>query len=255
MFGESRLGRKLRRGAQVGAAFVLANASVENHTPPVKPAAEPVIDVRSSDRDTASEAPIQEEIPQRTLSSEDEARRREHERARDKAMEELGKVLPEGFSVQVTVGVQREGEEMRGIYDEFITIRGPHGKEYGQVYVDEVDSTLIYSLSEDEQRFLNNHNQYAQQYELSTPADVSLMIDDVNSIAALEKAQDAFDAEWPTDSHIVTHEDGTMTANEEYYAAREAFAESQRSAYAELAILQEEEDDESEEDEDNEDGE
>lgn len=258
-----RFRRRVERAARVVGAAGLLFAQPGDTTPRVDraPAAtapaleESEHDSTTFDSGANSDATSHDVVT--PLSAEDETRRREHEKFRDEMMDKLSEALPPGFSVQVTTGIKREGDAaFQGMYDEFITIRGPQGDEYGQVYPDEGDGGhLLWTMGEDSERFLSAHGIHPEPYELSTPQDVSLMLDDVNTIGKLEQAEAAFDAEWPAGTQLVTHDDGTITGNQEYYDAREAFRASQSGTYAELAILQdddEEEDDEEDEDNDEE---
>lgn len=248
---ERGFGRIGRKGRTLGAAAALLFAQPGETGTRVDHSATPVaapIEHTSHRPNTGSvDSGSTHTEPSAPLSAEDEARRREHEKFRDQMWEKLRDVLPEGFSSYVVTGV-----EGKGIYDEFITIQGPDGKEYGQVYPDEGDGGhLIWNIGENEERFLKDHGIFPPPYELTAPEDISLIIGDVDSITKLQKAEDGFRDEWPSAMAVITQPDGTMVANPEYYAAQDAFVASQQGKYAELAILQE--DDQEEEDEDNDD--
>lgn len=231
--------RRQQKRALVGAAIIVSAAVHEgmNNKPEDQVQQEQTQEVAdpTTERSERARKPIIIEKGEE-LSDEDEERRSEHEDFRDRAMGDLAQALPEGFTASVIV--QEKG---KGVYDEYIQISGPRGEDYGNVYPDEGDGGhLIWFPSEKDTSLLAKYGIDHQPFELSTPSDITMVVDDVRATEEARAAEQALKDRW-YGNELLTDENGTITMNPEYASAQQATSDHVRDVLSGLTYVVESE--------------
>lgn len=158
------------------------------------------------------------------LSAEDYDRAEEHGAFKQKAIEKIITSLPEGFSLQYTTEV--EGEP---IYDEYITVVGPKGKEYGKIYADD-EGNLSYYPDENLNNFFSGvTHQLLEPKDLGDPEFINALITQSSVLEGYQEEWEQFQRDWPVEEReIVT--DGVYSLDPDYEAEENYLKQQIREA-------------------------